>query len=85
MSATPENVQISDTPVKFTVLDIPEEHIDKVAAFVEKLREEEAEVAGYGSTLTTKSTGYWTGTGCADSQTGKLGKDTGCTDTDGAR
>jgi hypothetical protein len=47
MCATPDGMQISDTPAQFTVPDIPEEHIDQVAAFVEKLRAEEAEVAGY--------------------------------------
>jgi len=77
MSEIPDSAQTTDTPIQMTMLDIPEGRIDEVLAFVQKLREEEAEVAGYGTTLTTK--GYTSGSQCKMTQNGK---DFTCGDSD---
>jgi len=80
MSEARDSAQATDTPTHLALLDIPEGRIDEVLALVERLRAEEVEVAGYGTSLTTKG-GPISGTGCAWSKTGS-GQDFGCTDSD---
>jgi hypothetical protein len=84
MSQIPDNVQTTDAPIQMAVLDIPEGRADEVLAFIEKLRDDEAEVAGYAAGTTTKA-GYISGTNCSYTTTGSM-QDFGCTDSDqGAR
>jgi hypothetical protein len=55
MSEAQESAQTSDVPIQKMLIDIPTGRSDEVLAFVEKLWEEEAEVAGYAAGMNTKS------------------------------
>ena len=63
MSDTRDTDQTIDAPEGVTMIAIPEEHIDKVRAYLASLQQEEAEVAGYATIPVTIKTPTG-GTGC---------------------
>ena len=77
----------TDTPIQVAVLDIPEERMGEVLAYIEGLKSQDAEVAGYvaaGRPMTMAAGGSMSGTGCALTG-GKLNpSDFNCTDSDRA-